>query len=415
MPGRLHDVLIAGDGPAGSALAHALRRRGVDVVLVGRDEPWTATYGVWEDDLADAEVAADAGGQRALFAASVPTVRVAMHTERSIPRPYGVVDVAALRTVSRRGLEHAVGAVTSAEPDGRRWRLDAATRAGQVEYSGRILVDATGWPARLATHAAMRTGTPTPMGWQTAWGAVLTEPPDGPLGVPTVMDWTPPGGRDHTTPTFAYALPVVDGWLVEETVLASREPVAPELLRPVLARRLGWSEQQLEERTRRIERVQIPMGAPRPRVGHGAGVAPVPYGAAAALAHPATGYQLAPALALAGSVADAVVAALDLPFEQRGSEVLDAIWTTSRRRTRSLHEFGLDVLLRLDASGLRDFFETFFAMPDDVWPAQMRIDSTPQEISSLMLAMFRAAPWRLRRRLAAGDPRRALGAVSPRS
>jgi threonine dehydrogenase-like Zn-dependent dehydrogenase len=47
------DVGVIGDGPAGSALAQACRRLAIDVVLVGDDAPWTATYSTWVDDLVD--------------------------------------------------------------------------------------------------------------------------------------------------------------------------------------------------------------------------------------------------------------------------------------------------------------------------------------------------------------------------
>ncbi len=41
------DVVVVGDGPAGSALATALAAAGTSVVLVGRDDPWNATYGTY--------------------------------------------------------------------------------------------------------------------------------------------------------------------------------------------------------------------------------------------------------------------------------------------------------------------------------------------------------------------------------
>ena len=45
------DVVVIGDGPAGSALAASLCHLGVDVALVGPGAPWEATYTTWADDL----------------------------------------------------------------------------------------------------------------------------------------------------------------------------------------------------------------------------------------------------------------------------------------------------------------------------------------------------------------------------
>ncbi len=417
---RAHDVVVVGDGPAGSALAHALRSRHVDVLLVGRDDPWNATYGVWKDELSGAEVLTDApGGVDEVLLSEVTPIRVSALTERLMSRMYAIVDNPVLRSVLRRGVTHLRGAVHGADVVDDGWIVRVDADGADVRCGAEILVDATGWPRRLGGLAE---SPDSPVAWQTAFGVVLAERPDGPMGAATVMDWSAPGGVDNPVPTFGYALPVKDGWLVEETVLAARHPVEPDLLRPVLARRLDMSVQDLDERAVRLERVCIPMGAPLPSqppapspTGEGSPPLPVPYGAAAALAHPATGYQLAPAVTLAGDVADAVVGALDAAPATRERTILDAIWSSDRRRTRALHEFGLDVLLRLDADGLRDFFETFFALPDDVWPAQMRIDTPPTQIGALMLKMFAQAPWRLRRRLLAGDIRLAAGVVSPGS
>jgi lycopene beta-cyclase len=52
VPGPDLDVAIVGDGPAGMALAAACRELGIAAIVLGRGEPWTATYGTWRDDVA---------------------------------------------------------------------------------------------------------------------------------------------------------------------------------------------------------------------------------------------------------------------------------------------------------------------------------------------------------------------------
>ena len=76
-----HDVVVVGDGPAGSALAAACVERDIDVVLAGRDEPWTATYSVWVDEVGDVP-----------FAATCDSVMAYGARPHRIDRTYGVLD-----------------------------------------------------------------------------------------------------------------------------------------------------------------------------------------------------------------------------------------------------------------------------------------------------------------------------------
>ena len=42
---------MVGDDPAGLALAAACRRPGLAVAVVGSGGPWSATYGMWRDEV----------------------------------------------------------------------------------------------------------------------------------------------------------------------------------------------------------------------------------------------------------------------------------------------------------------------------------------------------------------------------
>ena len=84
--------------------------------------------------------------------------------------------------------------------------------------------------------------------------------------------------------------------------------------------------------------------------------------------------------------------------------VAEAVWPTALRRTRVLHDFGLDVLLDLDDEEVRSFFDAFFDLAPADWSAYLRIDTSPGEISSVMSHLFRSSSWRLRRRLAGRNP-----------
>ena len=82
----------------------------------------------------------------------------------------------------------------------------------------------------------------------------------------------------------------------------------------------------------------------------------------------------------------------------------EAIWPAGARRTRALHDFGLDALLRLDAVTTERFFDAFFDLPADRWADHLRIDTAPQAVAAAMGEMFWRAPWSVRRRLVGGNP-----------
>jgi lycopene beta-cyclase len=410
---RLVDVVVIGDGPAGSALAAACASRGTEVVLVGSDDPWTNTYGVWVDDLADAELP---DGGATVLASRLE--KPAVHADRSlaVDRTYGVVDNAALRSVLRDGVEHLHGRVTgvvSAPDGGARHRITVSLPDGPVvELRARVVIDAAGWPTSFARSSGRR-----PPAWQTAMGVVLREPPPGDLGVPTWMDFRPvladarpgdePERRSTIGPsgvtTFCYSLPVHDGWLVEETVLAARPAVEPVALLPRLSGRLGRHPDDLLAEAVRTEYVRIPMGGSRP----GDDQPIVAFGAAAGYVHPATGFSIATSLRAAPRVADAIGVALSSTRSTAAGDsavVSRAVWPPGMRRTRVLHDYGLELLLRLTDDEVRAFFGRFFDLPLDAWVSYLRIDTSPAEVAGVMTRLFGSSSWSLRRRLVSGNP-----------
>jgi lycopene beta-cyclase len=93
--------------------------------------------------------------------------------------------------------------------------------------------------------------------------------------------------------------------------------------------------------------------------------------------------------------------------------VADAVWPRPLRRTRRLHDFGLDVLVGMDVAEIRSFFQAFFELPTERWASYLRIDTPPSELAAVMTSMFRRADWPLRRQLVTGNPRSLLGLLWP--
>lgn len=347
-----------GDGPAGLSLAAAARGAGLEVVVVGRGAPWVATYSTWRDEVVLPDEC---------FASIVPGVAVHGHRHHDVERPYGILDNEALHRHLATGLP--VVTATAERIVHLPWGSRVVTDAGDVD--ARIVVDARG--RRPGDGAAT----------QTAYGVVVAERP---AGGPVLMDFRPAGAG---APTFVYSVPVADGWLIEETVLAARPPVPPTDLAPRLAARIG------APLALRTDLVTIPMGGPLPsRRG------PVPaFGAAAGYVHPATGYSVAASLRAAPRVAAALASAAREGDRVDPAPVWDAVWPAQLRRTRRLHDYGLEVLLRLDQDGLADFFDAFFDLPVDVWAPYLRIDATPREVSRTMTSVLRRLPRGTRRRV----------------
>lgn len=360
------DVLVAGDGPAAAAAVHALRLLGADVIAVGPGGPWTSTYACWRDEVAALP--------DHCFESISTGALVRARTDRSIDREYAVIDRDALR--AHLGLDAVlrVGRVaTVTEADGRvEVRLDDDTTV-----TAAWLVDARGAGCEATA-------------WQTAFGVEVDDTDLERLGLPadrpTVMAWLPNG----PIPVFLYAIPVGDRWLAQATSLAADPAVSTELLRECLVERLGERVVERAESSGRCEVVRIPLGGRRSATGR-----IVPFGAAAGLVHPATGYSVAASVAAAPRLARALV---------DGEPADDPVWDRRRRRTRAMHDAGLDTLLRLDVGGTIELFETFFALPESVWGAYLDVGAPPGRVMVSMGRIFAAAPWSVRRRLIGAVP-----------
>ena len=398
------DVVIIGDGPAGSALARACHLVGVEALLVGDDADWSATYSTWTDDLAD---------PAAIELVDVDAVVATVSTEvwaygartHQLRRAYATFDNVRLRSALRREVDHRAARVTGVSDAG-----VGSIIGHRVELNdgsvirARVVVDATGWPARFA-----RRGGEQAPAWQTALGVVLAEPPEGDLGRATFMDFRRVAGPDglpssvgpHGVTTFCYSLPMADGWLVEETVLAAKPAIEPIALLPRLAARLGRHPDSLLADALRTEYVRIPLGGSRP----GPEQPIVAFGAAAGYVHAATGFSVAASIRAAPRVAAAIAEALTVGSGVADpAPIADAVWPAAMRRTRVLHDFGLEVLLDLDDDAVRAFFDAFYDLPVDDWTAYLRVDTPPRAISAVMTRLFRSSSWQIRRRLAGRNP-----------
>ena len=390
------DVLVAGGGPAGWAVAAACARLGLATELVdpSPDRPWRATYGSWREELpTDVDPAVSATGHGMAIGI----------TEHRLGWEYVVLDNATLRDrLSTAPVTVVKGRVRDARVNAPGVTVDVNGCTRQTA----VLFDATGAARSVLGAASRRLALAAE---QTAVGVVVDTEAARALVTPgraLFMDWRPHHGETGW-PTFLYGIPVTkDHVLLEETSLARR----PGLGLPVLRRRLHarLAHHGIAVPPNSEERVRIPVDRPLPARGEWRGPV-VPFGAASPLVHPATGYSVATSLQLAPRVAAAVGDAL-----QRGGSAAAGVaawrtvWSPAALAVHALRRRSLESLLRLPPRLVPNFFDVFFALPQHHrWSYLTGREDVPGSAAA-MGALFAAAPWWLRRRLV-------LGALDPRS
>jgi lycopene beta-cyclase len=372
-------VLVVGGGPAGRALAAACAERGMRTTLIdpAPNRPWRACYGGWLDEL-PAELPATTF-------TPVSSVRAVTSHEHRLERTYAVFATDALR-------EHLDQRLRDADVRIERARARRETITSQAGNA--LVIDASGSAQALASPRRRRRVAAE----QTAAGVIVPAASAHPLVGPDealFMDWRPIPSSPGDPPTFLYAIPLsTDRVLLEETSLARRPGLDRDTLRRRLAARLA-AHHIYPPPDAPQEWVRFPLDLPRHRAAPGV----LAFGAAAALTHPATGYQLAAALRLAGPVADAIANALRAgPVEAaRAGEA--ALWPPAAKITHLLRRRGLESLLGLPAHQLPEFFAGFFSLPAEAQHRYLTVRDDPSGVCSAMAGMFRTTRWPLRFRL----------------
>jgi lycopene beta-cyclase len=359
------DVVVAGAGPAGWALASCCARAGLATTLVAPSpgEPWHGTYGLWRDELPD--LPDDAIAAAPAHALGIGT---SVHL---LDRDYLVVDNGGLRRwLTDPGVETVAGRIVGAGGG-------TVHLSGGGRLSAAVLVNATG---------GRRAGLGTE---QTAYGLIVSASEAKglvPDDTAVFMDWS----RSAQDPSFLYAVPLGgDRVLLEETCLARKPGLALDILAGRLRHRLVKAGILLDGDE---EFVRLPLDLPRPRA--------LSFGVAAGMIHPATGYALADSLRLAPAVAAALRDGLRAGAEHAVRAARHEVWPPAARSVHALRRFGLRAIRDMPAAALPEFFELFFQLPTELQRAFTSGRTDVCGTVSAMVALFGSAPWRLRARLA---------------
>ncbi|GER25377.1 lycopene beta-cyclase [Striga asiatica] len=117
------------------------------------------------------------------------------------------------------------------------------------------------------------------------------------------------------------------------------------------------------------ERCFIVLGGPLPKIPQ----IVMAFGANSGVVHPATGYTLARAMAVAPAVAGAIVECLGggggsvIRGPEMCGKVWESLWPVEKRREREFQNLGMEIMLRLDLEKTRRFVESFFEVEPRYW------------------------------------------------
>eukprot|EP00468_Gymnochlora_sp_CCMP2014_P002625 CAMPEP_0167762396 /NCGR_PEP_ID=MMETSP0110_2-20121227/12744_1 /TAXON_ID=629695 /ORGANISM="Gymnochlora sp., Strain CCMP2014" /LENGTH=1052 /DNA_ID=CAMNT_0007649265 /DNA_START=179 /DNA_END=3337 /DNA_ORIENTATION=+ len=380
------DVLVAGVGPAGLALAGELAERGVDVGLVGPETSFTNNYGVWEDEFKDL------GLEHTLEKVYDETLVVIDEKKgyEAINRKYARVGRKELR-------DHLV---SKCKNSGRVRYLSGIVEGVSRDTSEPTkIVELQNGDKLSAKFVTMSTGhnrevleyeEGPPPTWQTAYGieiAMKNHPWASDKAV--FMDLSQSDDENpgvSRVPSFLYILPDEDKVFLEETCLVSQVQVPFDELKRRLYKRLqnmGVTvdpESIIEE-----EASWIPLGGPLPKVPQSV----LGFGAAAGLVHPASGYSIVNSLKMASSVADSIVEGLGTgDFDSASMKAWQTIWSDENRQKMAFYQFGSDLIAKMSLSEIKEFMRTFYSLPSPLWKGFLSHDLNPAGLMVLAISMF---------------------------
>jgi lycopene cyclase-like protein len=383
------DIVVLGSGPAGLSIAEATAARGASLAIVA-PEPhadWKPNYCLWADELPKAWTG--------LVERHWPRARVATaFGARALDRSYVKLDTARLQSMllgalRRRGARFVAGAATELEHDAEQtlvWLRDGNT------VRARVVIDASGARSRFVRRRHGRVPA-----LQVAHGALIHAPghPFDPAEA-VLMDFRPASPRLGEPPSFLYALPLdEDRVFVEETSLAHRSGVDIAKLRARLETRLTALGLQDSE-VLAEEHCVIPMGLGLPLARQQV----LPFGAAASMVHPASGYLMSQIARKADPVALALMDALETAGPQDAiNTAMSTLWPRDQRKSWELYGFGLESLVSMSTTETARFFDAFFRLPTEAWSGYLAGTLSPSDLGSVMTRLFRSLPLSLRWRM----------------
>ncbi|MDH3726160.1 MAG: lycopene cyclase family protein [Myxococcales bacterium] len=378
----LSEIGVLGSGPAALSIAAACSQRGASVVLIAPEPEatWKPNYCLWADEVPRG---IEDSTEHLWAEASVVTPL----GSRVFERPYAKLDTSALQVYFWKTLRAGAVRVVS----GRATHLDH--RAGETRiHTGdgtvvhvRLVIDASGAGGPFVKRAHRQAPA-----FQTAFGVMLRAPNHGfDPNQMVLMDFRPASNQDPDPPSFLYVLPLGDDRLfIEETSLARRPAMGLHLLQARLeARLISLGLQRCERMGEERCSIAMGLGLPVPEQPL------VPFGAAGAMVHPASGYLISHVLRKADPVAASILEGLGAGGATLAIALGNAtLWPRADRAVWELYSFGLETLVGMNAEEIARFFDAFFRLPQEGWSGFLAGTLSPSELGIVMTRLFRILP-----------------------
>eukprot|EP01023_Acetabularia_acetabulum_P055148 TRINITY_DN6342_c0_g1_i1.p1 TRINITY_DN6342_c0_g1~~TRINITY_DN6342_c0_g1_i1.p1 ORF type:complete len:522 (-),score=84.63 TRINITY_DN6342_c0_g1_i1:2127-3692(-) len=411
------DLIIAGAGPSGLAVADRVSKQGLQVVVVDPNPlgDWPNNYGVWVDEF-------EQMGLGEYIDIVWPKAKVFLGSNsqtdnKFLNRAYGRVDRYRLKKMLLQkcvdqGVQFVTGKVSGSEQYQQYQEVILQSQNGtKRSVRGLLVLDATGHVRKLVEF-----NKEFDPGYQGAYG-IMADVDSHPFDLDTMifMDWRDEHcqndpkmkASNDALPTFLYVMPISDKKVfMEETSLVARPAVPFDQLKQRLYKRLdslGVQVNGVEEE----EFCLIPMGGVLPKVPQRV----LGIGGTAGMVHPSTGYMVARSLGAVPSLADSIVEEISnyrqnqisddsssqITVDMMSENTWYTLWPLWRIRQRDFFNFGMEVLIRLDLQQTREFFRAFFSLQDYQWQGFLSAKLTFDQLIIFGLSLFSKASWEIRR------------------
>jgi len=369
-----YDVVVAGAGPAGLAIAGALAEKGLRVACCDPNpgRRWENNTCAWADDI---EPLGLAGYCRHIWPAN--RIIFGENSSQLLDRGYAIFDNESLK----KNLLHP--SITTVQ--GRTVRVEHDRKGSDVilengsKLRANLVIDATGH-----AHALLEVSRDADS-FQNVYGVLarVDRHPFDP-GEMILMDFRHRFlGSRKSPPTFLYAMPYAEDYaFFEETSLADSPGVPFEVLQGRLYLRLA----SLGIRVREVESVEagaLPMNQAVPDLDQRV----IGFGAAGGFVQPSTGWSVAHSLRMAGPLADHIAAAMGegKSPEKIARQAWRTMWTRPLLRMRALHLRGGAFFGHIGIRTLSLFMRGFFNAPGDMWKVYLSNDCTIAGINRCFL------------------------------
>ncbi len=368
---KTYDVIVAGSGPSGLAIASAVARQGLKVVCVSPtvEKPWENNTCAWASEIIPL-------GFEKYCDRIWPKTEV-IYSERSrkvLDGAYAHFNKEKLKNGLLKNIKDTVvGEAIGVAHDEK--GSDVMLKGGD-KIRATIVIDATGHDHRLILPLPKEADA-----FQNVYGLLVRvdeQPFD--LDHMVLMDFRSDFlGHKNSPPTFLYAMPwEKDLVFLEETSLVDSPGVPFDVLKERLDRRiasLGMKVKSVEF----MEQGALPMNMPLPDLGQRV----VGFGAAGGFVHPSTGWSVARSLRLSEPVAKTIAQGIGngLSPTEISQEAWKVMWPSDHLRMRAAHLRGMNLFCHMGVKSLSFFMKLFFAAPGMLWQTYLSNDATIYKIS----------------------------------